>query len=70
MDELELKVKELEIKIEELESMQENFQESIQDQLDNNEVRTLIDLMVDEKGYVTTPDKEQRLSKSQVLLIK
>ena len=70
MDELELKVKELEMKIEELESIQENFQESIQDQLYNNDVRTLINQIVDEKGYVSTPDMEQRLSKSQVQLIK
>lgn len=39
MDELETKIKELEMKIEELESLQENFQETVQDQLDNSDVQ-------------------------------
>ncbi|MFT9599667.1 hypothetical protein [Mesobacillus sp.] len=70
MEELELKIKELVMKIEELESLQENFQQSIQSQLDNNDVRTLMDQVLDEKEFVTLPDMEQRLSKSQVQLIK
>lgn len=70
MDNHELKIKELEMKIEELESQQENFQETIQSQLDNNDVRTLMEQMLDEKDFVTAPDMEQSLSKSQVQLIK
>ncbi|GAM15721.1 hypothetical protein [Mesobacillus selenatarsenatis] len=70
MDNLELKIKELEMKIEELESQQENFQETVQSQLDNNDVRTLMEQMLDEKDFVTAPDMEQSLSKSQVQLIK
>ncbi|MBT2638637.1 hypothetical protein [Bacillus sp. ISL-39] len=70
MKEIELKIKELEMKIEELESLQENFQVTIQSQLDNNDVRTLMNQILNEKDFVTTPDMEKSLSKSQVQLIK
>lgn len=70
MKEIEIKIKELEMKIEELESLQENFQETIQGQLDNNDVRTLLEQILEGKKFVSTSDMEQRLSKSQVQLIK
>lgn len=70
MDDIGLKVKELEMKIEELESLQENFQETVQNQLDNNDVRTLMEQVLAEKRFATRSEVEQRVSDSQVQLIK
>jgi hypothetical protein len=39
------------MKIEELESLLENFQETIQSQLDNNDVGTLMEQVLNEKEF-------------------
>lgn len=70
MGHIEVKMKELEMKIEELEILQENFQEMIRSQLDNNDVRTLLEQVLAEKRFATNADMEQRISASQVQLIK
>ena len=74
MKNLELKIKELEMKIEELENLQdnlqENFQDSVKNQLDHNDVRTLVDQLLKEKEFATFSDLEQEISKNQVQLIK
>ncbi len=70
MDHTKLKVKELEMKMEELEALLENVQDSVQQQLDHDDIRTTVNQVLDEKELVTSSDLEQRISQSQVQLIK
>lgn len=70
MENIELKILELEMKIEELEILQENFHDTIKNQLDNNDVRTLLEQMLAEKRFATYSDMEQKMSANQVQLIK
>jgi hypothetical protein len=70
LEELELKVKELEMKIDELESLQENYQESLTNPLDENDVHALVDELIADKELVTQSDLEKSLSKAHLQMIK
>lgn len=70
MDNMKLKIKELELKIEELEAMLDHIQDSSQTQLDQDDVRTVVNQLLGEKDVVTSAEFEKRLSQNQVLLIK
>lgn len=70
MERIELKIRELEMKLEELEILQENIHETVKNQLDNNDVRTLLEQVLAEKRFATHSDMEQRISASQIQLIK
>lgn len=70
MENIELKIMELEMKMEEFCILQENFHETVQNQLDNNDVRTLLEQVLAEKRFATSSELEQRINASQVQLIK
>ena len=70
MMELELKVKELEDKHDELETLYDSLHETTKKQLDENDVRTIVDQLLIEKGFMTQTDVDKKISQSQLQLIK
>lgn len=70
MEDIELKVKELEMKIDEIESQQESLQSLTEHQLDNNDVKALLNDEIAEKGFMTQVEMEQMLNQKHLQLIK
>ncbi len=70
MRELEVKIKEIEMKIEELQLQQETIKETIEEHMDESEVRVIVDQLLSEKELMTRADLEQKTSETQLQLIK
>ncbi|WP_078547754.1 hypothetical protein [Litchfieldia alkalitelluris] len=70
MEDLEKKINELELRIDELESQQKNMEDSIKQQLDDNDIRVIVDELFEEKDNATKRDVDLELNKYQLKFIK
>ncbi|MFC4320499.1 hypothetical protein [Litchfieldia salsa] len=70
MEELDKEVRELELRVDELESQQENIDETLRNQLDENDVRAIVEQLLGEQDNATKRDVALELNRYQLLFIK